>query len=163
MDQTHLHLLITHLPIFGSILGAVVLAHGLWIKSDHLSIAAYDIFIISGIGAGVAYLTGEAAEETVERIQGVAENMIDQHEDFALYALISLIVLGVLSIAGLFIAWKKWAFSKTFAVVVLFIALISFGLVAWTGYLGGQIRHTEISDSNVPAQGYGEQIDHDDD
>jgi hypothetical protein len=36
--------------------------------------------------------------------------------------------------------------------VVLFIALFSFALVARTGYLGGQIRHTEIntnSQSNI--------------
>lgn len=162
MDQTHLHLLITHLPIFGSILGGIVLAHALFTKSESLKIAAYDIFVISAIGAGIAYVTGEAAEETAERIKGVAENMIEQHEDFAIYALISLITLGVFSLIGYFLAVRKAGFSKTFAVVVLFIALISFGLVAWTGYLGGQIRHTEISDSSVPVQGYGEEIEDDD-
>ena len=154
MDQTHLHLLITHLPIFGSILGAIVLVHALLVKSESIKIAAYDIFIISAIGAGIAYVTGEAAEETAERIQGVAENMIEQHEDFAIYALVSLITLGVISLIGYFLAVRKTGFSKTFAVVVLFVGLISFGLVAWTGYLGGQIRHTEISDSNVSIQSY---------
>ena len=77
MNQTHIHLLITHLPIFGSILGGLVLAHGLWTKSNQTKIAAYNIFIISAIGAGIAYLTGEAAEETVENIQGIAKDMID--------------------------------------------------------------------------------------
>jgi hypothetical protein len=31
------------------------------------------------------------------------------------------------------------------------VALVSFGLVARTGYLGGQIRHTEIRTSTTPA------------
>jgi uncharacterized membrane protein len=35
--------------------------------------------------------------------------------------------------------------TRTTAFVILLISLISFGLVARTGYLGGQIRHTEIS------------------
>ena len=71
MNQTHLHLLITHLPIFGSILGGLVLAHGIWTKSNQTKIAAYNVLIISSIGAVVAYLTGEGAEETVEKIPGV--------------------------------------------------------------------------------------------
>ena len=107
MDQTHIHLLITHLPIFGSILGGLVLAHGLWTKSNQTKIAAYNLFIISALGAGIAYLTGEGAEEKVENIQGVAETIIKQHEEFALFALIALIILGVASIVGLFLTLRK--------------------------------------------------------
>lgn len=150
MDQTHLHLLITHLPIFGSILGGLVLAHGLWTKSNQTKMAAYNLFIISAIGAGIAYLTGEAAEESVENIQGVVEATIKQHEEFALFALVSLIVLGVGSIIGLFLTLRKSKLITTTAFVILAISLISFGLVARTGYLGGQIRHTEINSSNNP-------------
>jgi uncharacterized membrane protein len=148
MDQTHIHLLITHLPIFGSILGGLVLAHGLWTKSVQTKIAAYNLFIISAIGAGIAYLTGEAAEETVENIQGVVESTIKQHEEFALFALISLIILGVASIVGLFLTLRKSPLTRATAIVILFISLISFVLVARTGYLGGQIRHTEINAAN---------------
>lgn len=150
MDQTHLHLLITHLPIFGSILGGLVLAHGLWTKSNQTKMAAYNLFIISAIGAVIAYLTGEAAEERVENIQGVVEATIKQHEEFALFALVSLIVLGVSSIIGLFLTLRKSKLITTTAFVILAISLISFGLVARTGYLGGQIRHTEINSSNNP-------------
>jgi uncharacterized membrane protein len=150
MDQTHIHLLITHLPIFGSILGALVLAHGLWTKSNQTKMAAYNLFIISAIGSGIAYLTGERAEERVENIQGVVEATIKQHEEFALFALISLIILGVASIIGLFLTLRKSKLITTTAFVILAISLISFGLVARTGYLGGQIRHTEISSSNNP-------------
>jgi len=148
MNQTHIHLLITHLPIFGSILGGLVLVHGLWTNSNQTKIAAYNIFIISAIGAGIAYLTGEVAEETVENIQGVVEATIKQHEEFALFALISLILLGVASILGLLLTIRKSPLTRTTAFVILFISLISFGLVARTGYLGGQIRHTEINSTN---------------
>jgi len=162
MNQTHIHLLITHLPIFGSILGGLVLAHGLWTKSNQTKIAAYNIFIISAIGAGIAYLTGEAAEETVENIQGISENIIEQHEDFAVFALVSLIILGVASLAGLFLTLRKSALTKTTAILVLFISLISFGLVARTGYLGGQIRHTEINNPTTTTQGQGGESEDDD-
>ncbi|HEY6435962.1 MAG TPA: hypothetical protein VIY47_05190 [Ignavibacteriaceae bacterium] len=156
MNQTHIHLLITHLPIFGSILGGLVLAYGLWAKSNHTKMAAYILLIVSSIGAGIAYSTGEAAEETVENISGISKNLIDQHEDFAVIALVSLIVLGVASIIGLFLTSRKSKLTRATAVVVLFISLISFGLVARTGYLGGQIRHTEIN-SNPASLPQGEE------
>lgn len=147
MDPTHIHLLISHLPIFGSILGALVLGYGILTKSIHTQIAAYLIFIVSSIGAGIAYLTGESAEDTVEKIQGAAESMIEQHEDFAVFALVSLIILGIVSIIGLYLNFKKVSFSGAAATVILIVSLVSFGLVARTGYLGGQIRHTEIHSS----------------
>ena len=162
MNQTHIHLLINHLPIFGSILGGLVLAYGLWTKSNETKVAAYNLFIISALGAGVAYLTGEAAEEAVENIQGIAKNMIEEHEDFAVSALVSLIILGVASLAGLFLTLRKSDLTKVTAIVVLFISLISFGLVAATGYLGGQIRHTEISNSTSTTQGQGGESEDDD-
>ena len=150
MDQTHIHLLITHLPIFGSLLGGLVLAHGIWAKSNQTKIAAYNLLIISSIGAAIAYMTGEGAEETVENMQGVVEATIKQHEEFALFALISLILLGIASIIGLLITLRKSPLTRTIAFISLFISLISFILVARTGYLGGQIRHTEIGSTTNP-------------
>lgn len=148
MDLTHLHLLITHLPIYGSILGGIVLAYGLWTKSTNTIVAAYILFIISALGAAIAYSTGEAAEETIEGVQKLARGKIDPHEDFAIYALWGLIILGVASILGILFIWKKWTGTKSLGFMVLIIAIISFSLVAYTGYLGGKIRHTEVSDSN---------------
>ena len=153
MDQTHVHLIVSHLPIFGSILGVFVLAHGLWAKSDSTQIASFTLFIISSLGAAVAYLTGEAAEETAENIRGVAEVTIERHEEFALIALIGLTTLGVVSLFGMFLSWKKPSLSRQVAFVILIIALVSFGLAARTGYLGGQIRHTEVYSPTGQNQG----------
>jgi len=152
MDQTHIHLLITHLPIFGSILGALVLIQGLWTKSNHTIIAAYTLFLCSSAGTGIAYLTGEGAEETVENIQGIAENAVEQHEDFAVIALVSFIILGLASIAGLLAEYKKSTWSRKLAWGILLVSLVSFALAARTGYLGGKIRHTEINAASQPAQ-----------
>jgi uncharacterized membrane protein len=163
MSQVHLHLLITHLPVFGSILGALVLGYGLWVKSNQTKNAAYFIFIISAIGAAIAYLTGEGAEEAVEKIQGVSENMIELHEDAAMYALISLIALGAMSIIALAVSRFKNSLIQATATVVLILSLISFGLVARTGYLGGQIRHTEIASGAIQSNGGAEGGEKDDD
>jgi uncharacterized membrane protein len=116
----------------------------MWTKSSATKIAAYHVLILSALGAVVAYLTGEGAEETVENIQGVAENAIEAHEEFAMFALISLIYTGIASILGVILTLKKSSFANKISIVILFLALVGFGLVARTGYLGGKIRHTEV-------------------
>lgn len=163
MSQVHLHLLITHLPVFGSLLGALVLVHGLWTKTNQTKNAAYFVFILSALGAIIAYLTGEPAEEAVEKIQGVLENKIELHEDSALYALISLIALGGLSVFALVINRFKPSLVKSTAIIILFVSLISFALVARTGYLGGQIRHTEIANNTFQNNGFSQEGEKDDD
>ena len=149
MDQTHLHLIITHLPIFGSILGAIVLIIGIWKKSSETKMAAYVLFVISAAGGGIGFLTGEAAEETVENISGISEKLIEQHEESADIALISLIVLGIISVMGIIFTAVKSRFTSAIAVFALVVSMVSFGLVARTGYLGGQIRHTEINSNSA--------------
>jgi hypothetical protein len=76
MNLSHLHLMINHLPIIGSMIGGLVLAFAIWQKSNHTKIAAYGVLIVSSVGAAVAYLTGEPAEELVENIPGVLKDTI---------------------------------------------------------------------------------------
>lgn len=153
MNQTHIHLLITHLPIIGSALGAFVLIHGIWRKSNSTLIAAYNILILSAIGACIAYLTGESAEETVEQIRGISENLIEEHAESALTSLIALIITGLVAIVGLFLTLGRSSMARLIALLTLAAALVGFALIGRTGYLGGQIRHTEIrSTTSSPAK-----------
>ena len=149
MDQGHLHLIITHLPIFGAILGGIVLFQGLWSKSDQVNLAGYSLLIIAAIGAIISYVTGEAAEELVESIPGIAESVVEEHEEFALFALISLIATGVFSLLGCYLHWKNISWKRSMATITLIVCMISFALVGWTGYLGGQIRHTELGTNSI--------------
>ena len=88
---------------------------------------------------------------------------VEEHEEAAELAFISLMILGGTSLIGLFLSYKKSALANKVALVVLLISLVSFGLVVRTGYLGGQIRHTEVGPNgvNTPTQeqGGGEQDD----
>jgi uncharacterized protein YacL len=150
MDAAHIHLMITHLAVLGSLLGAFVLIHALWSKNNPTKIAAYNLLILTAAGGIIAYLTGEGAEEVVENLPGITETTIEQHEDFAIFTLVSLIILGLTSLLGLFVTFRKSAMTRTVAYVALVMSLISFGFAARTGYLGGKIRHTEIN-SGTPA------------
>lgn len=157
MNPAHVHLWISHLPIFGSFLGSLVLIHGIWSKNLQTKIAAYNLFILSGIGAAIAYKVGEEAEEIVEHIQGVMQGAIETHEEFAAIALTSTLILAVSAVVGLIASSLKSVHARKISFGILILALISFGLSARTGYLGGKIRHTEIDASPIPAEEQGEE------
>ena len=151
MDSLHVHLLINHLPIAGTFLGAFVLAFALGLKSKHTEIAAYAVFILSAIGAVISYFTGEGAEHVVKQIPGLVKSAIERHEDFSIYALIALCTLGIFSIVGIIMAKRKSRPVGGMAIITFVMSLICFSLIAWTAYLGGQIRHTELR-KDQPAQ-----------
>jgi uncharacterized membrane protein len=159
MNPTHVHLLITHLPIFGSILGAIVLVYGLATKTQQTLVAAYLLFVLSGIGSFIANQTGEAAEETVEHMQGISERLVHEHEESAEVTVVAMAILAVLSVIAMILIFRKSSFSFSFAGVIFVLSLICFGLAARTGYLGGQIRHTEIALATAANGAHGDQDD----
>ena len=156
MNLTHVHLLINHVAVIGAFLGILVLIFAIRSKSTSTYYAAYTVLIISALGAVVAYNTGESAEESVEGIVVVAESAIESHEDAAAYALGAFIVLGVLSLAGVYLTYVNGSPQPKWSVFILVVGLFSFIVVSRTAWLGGKIRHTEISTSVDSGQGQSE-------
>lgn len=149
MDLTHLHLLITHLPIFGVLLGMLVLIYGLYTDSHQTLLASYLVLSIACLGGLIAYLTGESAEETVEQIRGISKSMVESHEESAEWSIIGLGILAIIDLFALILNVRLKAFRRKIAIVILVLSIICFALAARTGYLGGQIRHTEIRSSKI--------------
>ena len=148
MDATHLHLILTHFPIVGTIIGIGILAYGQFSKNNEIKKVALGTFIFMAILTIPVYLTGEEAEETVEHITGVSETIIENHEELAEVAIVLMGLLGVLSIIGLFALLKEHVYARTIVVITFIVSLITFGVFAQVGNLGGQIRHSEIRNLN---------------
>ena len=146
----HLHLLLNHLPIIVVALGLVLVALAAWRRDDSIARVAFAFFVAGAIVALPTYLTGEGSENAVINLPGVTEALIDGHKEMAF---IAAIVTGVL---GAFALWSLWRHRRsavlphTIVRVVLVGALVSSGLMAYTGLLGGQIRHTEVRPDFVP-------------
>jgi len=145
LNPTHIHLMITHLSIFGSILGALVLIYGMITKSHHTRIAALLLFILTSLSSFIADYTGDAASHTMKQVAGISKATIKEHHQAAQFGLLSLYILGAVSLISLvYISVKKPAKTTLLNWVVLIVALWSFSVTARTGYLGGKIRHTEL-------------------
>ena len=145
MNPTHLHLIVTHLPIYGAILGAVVRFFGILSRSGSTCKAAYVVLLIAAVGGVVAYLSGEPAEETVEHIAGINKDLIEEHEESAELTLVLTSIMGLSSIAGLFFSTKSSKFIRSLHFFILIISIACFAAAARTGFLGGKIRQTEVS------------------
>ena len=142
MSGAHLHLLLTHVPVVGIVFGLLVLAYAWFSGKNEIARVSLGIFVLSGLAAVAVYLTGEPAEEVVEGLPGVSHALIEQHEEAAVAALIAALVLGAVSLMGLWLSRRslpRWLSGAT-----LVLALVVSGIMAWTANLGGQINHPEI-------------------
>lgn len=154
MDATHLHLLLNHFPIIGTVLGVGLMAYGYLTSSDQVKKSALWTWFVMALIAIPVFLTGEPAEESIEGIAGVSEGLIEEHEEAATVAIWLMEALGLLSLVALVFSKTKDSLSKPLVLVSTVLGLVVFGAMARTGYLGGQIRHSEIR-SGVAATGAG--------
>lgn len=144
MDALHIHLLLNHFPIIGTIIGIVLLLIGFTRKSDEIKRISLGVFFVIALLTIPVYLTGEPAEERVEKSVGVSKTIMEQHEDAALPALVAMEITGFVALIGLVLLFRKSEMARWNALAVLVLSLITFGLMARTANLGGQIRHQEI-------------------
>lgn len=141
MNGAHLHLILTHVPVLGVAFGAALLALGLWRRNRSIQRAAFAALVLTGLAAGAAFLTGEGAEETMER---VAESFIGPHEQAATVALIVTALAGVAALALLIQGRSGRPFSRGLTIATLVTALAASGAMTWAANLGGKIGHPEI-------------------
>lgn len=144
MNTAHWHLILNHFPIIGTLGGIVVLFYGLIRKSNDTKVLGALLILAMAIISVIVMETGEAAEEVVEKIPGISEAAMEAHEDAAKIANGILIASGVLALISLvFHFFKKNAVTLAISATLL-LSSVAFGFMAYTGYLGGKIRHIEI-------------------
>lgn len=152
MNQAHLHLVLNHLPILGTLFGILVLLAGFLFKQGSVRQTGLGLFVFSALVAIPAFLTGEGAEDAVEGLPGVGENLIERHEDLANFFLWTVIGLGVLALASLLASLNGWKAASLLSMITLVVALGTMVLAQQVGTSGGEIRHTEIR-GNATGQG----------
>ena len=139
----HIHLLVNHVPILGALFALALLAASFVWAPDVLRRTAFVVLIGTGVASAIADLTGEPAEDAVRGLPGVLRDAIHAHEEFAEAAYIGAIVLGVLALIGL-VWWRRSSVPRGATLVALIGSTALAGAMAYTGLLGGRIRHTEV-------------------
>jgi hypothetical protein len=149
MNPAHLHIILNHIPVIGIPFGTALLAWGFLRKSHEVKTAALLVFVAIALVTIPTYLSGRAAEDLVEDLPGVSENLIENHEGAATIALAATSILGGLALVRLLIPARFTAIGGPMTILVLVLSIGVAGWLARTANLGGQIRHPEIRDSPV--------------
>jgi len=149
MNEAHLHITLNHFPIIGSILGVAVLAGGLFFKSRDTIRTGLVLLIVSAVVSIPTYLTGEAAEEIVERMPGMSHDLIHEHEEIAELYIWLIGAVGVLAAISLIADLKQLTARKILFIVTIIVGLISIFFARQVGTSGGEINHPEIRNGFV--------------
>lgn len=147
MSLTHLHLLLNHYPIIGTIIGIALLMFAHLRKSNDVAKVALGLFAVLGAISVVVYLTGESAEHAIENLPGFSEPITESHEEFALFATIVLAAFGAVSALAL-VVFRRVALPRMVTLGCLAVSVVAGGMMGYTGLTGGQIRHTELRSGN---------------
>lgn len=153
MSIVHLHLLLNHIPVVGTMFALVAFAAALLFRESVSIKFALSVSAALALVAVAVYFTGGAAEEAVEKLAGVTESAIDKHEEAAEVTTVAMSVLGALSLAALGF-FRGRPVPRWVAVSGLVGTVALTALMGWTANLGGQIRHTEIRSANLQQGGH---------
>lgn len=147
MNWVHIHLMTNHVPVIGTVIGALILGYALWKDNADMKRFSLGYFVVLGAITILVFFTGEPAEEAIEHLPGFSEAVMERHEKASVFAFVALLLVSALSLAGLAIRSlrlpQRWFYWRALMIGVVVTA----GLMGWVANLGGKIRHTEVTGS----------------
>ncbi len=143
MNYPHLHLMINHIPVLGTILAFLLLSWALVSRRrDFLRLSLF-ITVIIGLSAYPAFFTGDEAHEQLEDVRGFDHDLIHEHEEAADWALGILLGTAAVAALGLWASRKDRDVPRWASTLALVGTLWASTVTARTAWLGGEIRHPE--------------------
>ncbi|HEY4305172.1 MAG TPA: hypothetical protein VGM82_11925 [Gemmatimonadaceae bacterium] len=143
MTGVHLHLLVNHAPIFGSLFALLLFATSYRWAPDTLRRTAFVFLIFTGLAGAASDLTGEPAVHAVRGLPGIVRDVTHEHEEMGEKSFIAASVVGLVALVIL-VRSRARLMSSGEATTGLLTSLVVAAMMAYTGLLGGRVRHTEV-------------------
>lgn len=144
MSIPHVHIMLNHIPVIGVVFCSLFFIISVILKNLQFQRISMVLLLLVALSAIPVFITGEPTEEVIENIPTVSEQYIEEHEESALVSLIVMEILGGLSLLGLILSRRRNSLNGFVKNGVIIVSLAASLLFAYTAYLGGHIRHTEI-------------------
>lgn len=144
MSIPHVHIMLNHIPVIGVLFCSLLFIISVILKNIQFQRISMVLLLLVALSAIPVFLTGEPTEHVIEDIPTVSEQYIEEHEKSAIASLIVMEILGGLSLLGLILSRKQNSLNGFVKNGVIIVSLAASLLFAYTAYLGGHIRHTEI-------------------
>lgn len=149
MNGAHVHLLLNHVPVLGSLFAFCILLYGIIIKTDSVIKVALILMVGVALVGIPAFLTGDEAKHVIDPVSTVNKNAMDVHEEIAEIAFWVLMISGAFALGTLIAMRSVKINSMPLVWLNLLILLLVVVLMARTAWSGGEIRHNEIHFKSV--------------
>jgi hypothetical protein len=147
----YIHVVLNHLPIYGTILGALALAISLVLRSRAAQTTALIITLVAAASAYPVLVTGQRAYKAIRSMaDDSGAEALDEHMDRAEKTIGVFYFLAALAIAGLIVPIKWPKSAVPLAALTLVMALLCSGIAVYIAQAGGQVRHAEFRPSETP-------------
>jgi hypothetical protein len=146
----YIHVLLNHLPIYGTMLGALALAISLVLRSRAAQITALILTLIAGASSYPVFITGQRAYKTIRGVSDDAgADWLDEHMDRAEKTIGAFYFLALLALGGLLVPIKWPKAGLPLVAVTLAVAVICSGIAVYIAQPGGRVRHPEFRPSEI--------------
>ena len=145
MDFIHLHLLLNHFPIVGTMVGVGLLLASFFVHSEGLRRSSLVVFATMALMTIPTFVTGMGAQvRMLAGTPGVSNELIQRHIGSAEASIWFILLTGGLSVIGLWQAGRRLHPPRWNTIAVLVFSLMTMTLMARTGNTGGAISHPEV-------------------
>jgi len=144
LNSAHLHLILNHFPVIGTAFVVFVFGYGVFTNNDNVKKLGMFMLILVGLITIPVFFSGDKAAGMVKGLEGVLEEHIEPHEEFAKISFIAMEITSFISLLGyvLFRSGKNIPVWFGFILIVLMLAVA--GMMVYTSHLGGKISHHEL-------------------
>ena len=151
MNNPHVHLLLNHVPTIGTVIAFGLLILSFIRRDEGLKRVSLEVFFVVAVLTLPAYISGVGTEFTFETNESISKEIVTRHHDAALLASVFMLLTGVTSWLALW-QWRRLArFRNGSLASVVLLSAVTLVLMGRAANIGGEIRHPEILDPNVPA------------
>jgi hypothetical protein len=143
MTPAHLHLILNHFTVIGSVFGCALLAWAMLRGSRETVRLSLTCNVVIAVISIPVYFTGQPASDQVAHLDGVASGAIEAHAEAANFGFAAVESVGTLALAGLLL-FRTEPVPRWFLTITLVGSLLSVGATIYTADRGRRIRHTEL-------------------
>ncbi|MCI0473558.1 MAG: hypothetical protein L0Y76_08255 [Ignavibacteria bacterium] len=143
-NSAHLHLILNHFPVIGTAFVVFIFGYGVFSNNDKIKKLAMFMLVLIGLITIPVFVSGDNAAGMVKGLDGVLEEHIEPHEEFAKISLIAMEVTAFVSLLGFVLFRPGKIIPVWFGVLLLVLVVAVTGMMVYTSHLGGRISHYEL-------------------
>lgn len=144
LSATHLHLMLNHVPVLGTIFAFLLLLWAMLRRSRELTSLGLLLTVILAIVTIPVYLTGEPTEHQQQRAAWFDRERAHEHEEKSEVALIAVLATGAVALGAMFLRRGGRPGNGVVTGLATAGVAVSAVLFAIAALEGGQIRHEEL-------------------